>query len=73
MASKQLGFIGLCNMGAPMANRLIDAGFGLTVFDTRAAAVQTFTARGATPAASPADVAATPFGFSTSKRDASTS
>src|SRR5689334_24539617 len=57
MASKQLGFIGLGNMGAPMAGRLIDAGFGLTVFDTRAAAVQTFTARGATPAASPADVA----------------
>jgi 3-hydroxyisobutyrate dehydrogenase-like beta-hydroxyacid dehydrogenase len=57
MASKQLGFIGLGNMGAPMANRLIDAGFGLTVFDTRAAAVQTFTARGARPAASPADVA----------------
>jgi 3-hydroxyisobutyrate dehydrogenase-like beta-hydroxyacid dehydrogenase len=57
MASKQLGFIGLGNMGAPMAGRLIDAGFGLTVFDTRAAAVQSFAARGATAAASPAAVA----------------
>src|SRR5256885_1276752 len=57
MASKDLGFIGLGNMGAPMASRLVDAGYQLTVFDTRAAALEPFTARGATAAASPAAVA----------------
>jgi 3-hydroxyisobutyrate dehydrogenase-like beta-hydroxyacid dehydrogenase len=57
MAAKDLGFIGLGNMGAPMAGRLVDAGYNLTVFDTRAAALQPFTARGATAAASPAAVA----------------
>ena len=57
MASKDLGFIGLGNMGAPMAGRLLDAGYALTVFDTRASAVQAFTARGAKSASSPAAVA----------------
>jgi 3-hydroxyisobutyrate dehydrogenase-like beta-hydroxyacid dehydrogenase len=57
MANKDLGFIGLGNMGAPMAGRLLDAGFTLTVFDTRAAALQPFVARGAIPAPSPAAVA----------------
>ena len=57
MANKDLGFIGLGNMGAPMAGRLLDAGFRLTVFDTRAAALQPFAARGAVAAASPAAVA----------------
>ncbi len=57
MASKHLGFIGLGNMGAPMAGRLLDAGYSLTVFDTRAAALQPFVARGAQAAASPAAVA----------------
>jgi 3-hydroxyisobutyrate dehydrogenase-like beta-hydroxyacid dehydrogenase len=57
MASLHLGFIGLGNMGAPMAGRLLDAGHTLTVFDTRAAALQPFTARGAAAAASPAAVA----------------
>ncbi len=57
MANKDLGFIGLGNMGAPMASRLLDAGFSLTVFDTRAAALQPFVARGAIAAPSPAAVA----------------
>jgi len=57
MASKELGFIGLGNMGAPMAGRLVDAGYSLTVFDTRAAALEPFTARGAKAAPSPAAVA----------------
>lgn len=57
MASKDLGFIGLGNMGAPMAGRLLDAGYSLTVFDTRAAALAPFTARGAKSAPSPAAVA----------------
>jgi len=54
MANKDLGFIGLGNMGAPMASRLLDAGFSLTVFDTRAAALEPFVARGAIAAPSPA-------------------
>src|SRR3954466_6021238 len=57
MAYKDLGFIGLGNMGAPMASRLLDAGFSLTVFDTRAAALQPFVARGAIAAPSPTRVA----------------
>ena len=55
--SKDIGFIGLGNMGAPMAGRLLDAGYALTVFDTRAAALESFVARGARAAASPAAVA----------------
>lgn len=51
------GFIGLGNMGAPMANRLLDAGHTLTVYDIREAATQPFAARGARVAASPAAVA----------------
>jgi 3-hydroxyisobutyrate dehydrogenase-like beta-hydroxyacid dehydrogenase len=57
MADKHLGFIGLGNMGDPMAGRLLDAGFSLTVFDTRKSAVDSFTARGAKAADSPAAVA----------------
>ncbi len=57
MASKELGFIGLGNMGAPMAARLVDAGYSLTVFDTRASALEPFTARGAKAASSPSAVA----------------
>ena len=55
--NKALGFIGLGKMGAPMAGRLLDAGFALTVFDTREAALAPFAARGAKVAASPAAVA----------------
>src|SRR5215468_412898 len=57
MTSMRLGFIGLGNMGAPMAARLLDAGHTLTVFDTRSVALQPFTARGAVAAASAAAVA----------------
>jgi 3-hydroxyisobutyrate dehydrogenase-like beta-hydroxyacid dehydrogenase len=55
--NKALGFIGLGKMGAPMAGRLLDAGFALTVFDTREAALAPFAARGAKVAASPAALA----------------
>ena len=55
--SEHVGFIGLGNMGAPMAGRLLDAGYALTVFDTREAAMQQFVARGAQAATSPAAVA----------------
>ena len=52
-----IGFIGLGNMGAPMARRLIAAGHKLVVYDTRNDAVAPFVALGAQLAASPQDVA----------------
>jgi 3-hydroxyisobutyrate dehydrogenase-like beta-hydroxyacid dehydrogenase len=52
-----IGFIGLGNMGAHMARRLVEAGHRLTVHDTRPQAVQRLTALGATAAASPREIA----------------
>ena len=52
-----IGFIGLGNMGFPMARRLIEAGHKLVVFDTRKEAADKLVARGATAATSPKDVA----------------
>lgn len=57
MAGQVLGFIGLGRMGGPMSSRLIDAGYGLCVFDTDQAALQALVDRGARAAASPAAVA----------------
>jgi 3-hydroxyisobutyrate dehydrogenase len=58
-ASKtRLGYIGLGNMGAPMAQRLLDWPGGLVVCDARAEALEPFTAAGASAASTPADVAA---------------
>jgi 2-hydroxy-3-oxopropionate reductase len=48
-----LGFIGIGRMGAPMAQRLLDAGYGLTIYDTNTAAVETLVAKGARRAESP--------------------
>jgi 3-hydroxyisobutyrate dehydrogenase-like beta-hydroxyacid dehydrogenase len=52
-----IGFIGLGNMGGPMARRLIEAGHKLVVYDTRNDAVAPLVALGAQVASSPADVA----------------
>jgi 3-hydroxyisobutyrate dehydrogenase-like beta-hydroxyacid dehydrogenase len=52
-----IGFIGLGNMGQPMARRLIEAGHKLVVYDTRNDAVTPLIALGAQLASSPADVA----------------
>ncbi|HEY1473526.1 MAG TPA: NAD(P)-dependent oxidoreductase [Pseudolabrys sp.] len=52
-----IGFIGLGNMGGPMARRLIEAGHKLVVYDTRNDAVAPLVALGAQVAASPQDVA----------------
>lgn len=52
-----IGFIGLGNMGGPMARRLIEAGHKLIVYDTRNYAVAPLVALGAKLASSPADVA----------------
>jgi 3-hydroxyisobutyrate dehydrogenase-like beta-hydroxyacid dehydrogenase len=52
-----IGFIGLGNMGGPMARRLIEAGHRLVVYDTRNDAVAPLVALGAQVASSPQDVA----------------
>jgi 3-hydroxyisobutyrate dehydrogenase-like beta-hydroxyacid dehydrogenase len=55
--SQQLGFVGVGRMGGPMALRLLDAGFPLTVFDTNAEAVKALVERGANAATSAEGVA----------------
>jgi 3-hydroxyisobutyrate dehydrogenase-like beta-hydroxyacid dehydrogenase len=52
-----IGFIGLGNMGFPMARRLVEAKHQLVVFDTRKEAVDRLVAMGAQAASSPKDVA----------------
>lgn len=47
----QIAFIGLGNMGSPMAQNLLKGGFALTVFDLAPAAVETLAKAGAKPAA----------------------
>jgi 3-hydroxyisobutyrate dehydrogenase-like beta-hydroxyacid dehydrogenase len=59
MEKQLLGFVGVGRMGGPMASRLLDAGYSLCVFDTNPEAVKPLVARGATAAASPAEVAST--------------
>ena len=54
----KLGYIGLGNMGAPMAKRLVGWPGGLTVFDVRIEAMTPLAEVGATLADSVADVAA---------------
>lgn len=53
-----LGFIGLGNMGAPMAQRLVDWPGGVTVFDVHTEAMTPLAEAGATLADNVADVAA---------------
>ena len=53
----EIGFIGLGNMGFPMARRLIEAKHQLTVFDTRKEAVDKLVGLGAQAASSPKDIA----------------
>ncbi len=55
--AKHVGFIGLGNMGTPMASRLLEAGYQLTVFDVRKECIDALVAKGARSAASAAAVA----------------
>jgi 3-hydroxyisobutyrate dehydrogenase-like beta-hydroxyacid dehydrogenase len=55
--SETLGFIGLGNMGTPIAANLLKAGFGLRVYNRTASKAAPFTAKGAALASSPRDVA----------------
>lgn len=57
MPEKHLGFVGIGRMGGPMASRLIDAGYTLTMFDTNESAMRPLLERGAKAAGSPAEVA----------------
>ena len=56
-ADRTVGFVGLGAMGAHIAARLIDAGYDLVIFDTRAEAVAPHAARGARACDSAAAVA----------------
>jgi len=58
MTDVKLGYIGLGNMGAPMAMRLTDWPGGLVVFDVRSEAMTPLVEAGAQPADDVADVAA---------------
>jgi 2-hydroxy-3-oxopropionate reductase len=53
-----IGFIGLGTMGTPMARRLVDAGYPVTVWARRPEAMAPLSAAGASVGESPADVAA---------------
>src|SRR3990172_4904719 len=55
---QHIGFIGLGLMGRPMAKNLLKAGFQLTVHSRSRGPVDELAALGATPAASPREVAA---------------
>jgi 3-hydroxyisobutyrate dehydrogenase-like beta-hydroxyacid dehydrogenase len=57
MSEQVLGFVGVGRMGGPMANRLLDAGHTLCVFDTNADVVKPLAARGAKVASSAEEVA----------------
>ena len=52
-----LGFIGLGNMGAAIAGNLLQAGYGLRVYNRTAAKAKPLLEKGATLASKPADVA----------------
>jgi len=52
-----IGFLGLGNMGGPMARNLLKAGHRLTVFDPFAQAVAALVEAGPSAAHSPAGVA----------------
>lgn len=54
----KIGFIGLGNMGAPMAENLLKAGYALTVYDLSADATQRLQQAGANVADSPEGAAA---------------
>jgi len=55
--AEQLGIVGVGNMGGPMANRLIDAGHRVTVYDIREEVMAPLIARGAERATSSRAVA----------------
>lgn len=65
-ALPQIGFVGLGNMGGPMCQRLLKAGYPVAAFDLNQAALDRAVASGAVAAASAADCAARADVFMTS-------
>ncbi|MTD55112.1 NAD(P)-dependent oxidoreductase [Amycolatopsis pithecellobii] len=61
---QRVGFIGLGHMGSPMAARLIDAGYDVTVWSRTQSKADGLVERGATRAAAPQDAVATGVVFS---------
>lgn len=55
--AEHLGFVGVGNMGGPMASHLVDAGHHLTIYDIRDEAMAPLAARGARQARSSREVA----------------
>ena len=53
-----IAFLGLGQMGSPMANNLLQKGHSLQVFDVNAQAVDALVTQGATAAQTPAEAAA---------------
>jgi len=58
MAQENIGFIGLGSQGGPIAHRIVDAGMALTVWARRPEVLEAYTAKGATAAASVAELGA---------------
>jgi len=56
-ARVKIGWVGVGKMGQPMAGHLLEAGHAVRACDVSPALVQAIVARGATPAATPADAA----------------
>ena len=56
--SDVIGFIGVGSQGGPMAHRIVDAGLELVVWARRAEVLDAYTAKGATAAASVAELGA---------------
>lgn len=57
MSKPELGFVGVGRMGGPMSERLLAAGYSLTIFDTDASSVEALVKKGAKKASSAAEVA----------------
>jgi 3-hydroxyisobutyrate dehydrogenase-like beta-hydroxyacid dehydrogenase len=57
MSGLELGFVGVGRMGGPMSERLLAAGYSLTIFDTDTANVEALVKKGAKKASSAAEVA----------------
>ena len=62
--SRRIGFIGLGRMGTAMAGRLLDAGYGVTVWSRSAGKADDLAARGATVGETPEEAIATGTVFS---------
>jgi len=55
--AETIGFVGLGDLGAPVAGNLLDAGYGLRVWNRTVSKADALVARGAERAATPADAA----------------